>query len=212
MKMLSWLFVSFFSLPQEPQTTFLLQAQQALKQALKSYRFKAMQISTDQEIFLSSAKTSIKSQGILNIKGKKFYLYLKGHPSSTVLFDGKVLWYQADMSEKTVFKLKNPPQISILTHWFNEKSFFDHFLIQQAQVKNKDYILQLSPKREIAGLKAIYIKLSSHITELRIVWEDLDNWQKYHFARPIPKNIPDKNFQFSIEGFQVITKEALSLF
>ena len=99
-----------------------------------------------------------------------------------------------------------------MTHWFDEKSFFDHFLIQQAQEKNTDYILQLSPKKEITGLKAIFIKLSPHIAELRIVWEDLDNWQKYHFAKPIPKSIPDKNFQFSTEGFQVITKGSLGQF
>ena len=182
-------------------------AQKALRQVLKIYHLKPMQIKIEQEIVLSAVKTSMKSHGALDINGKKFYLKLKGQPSSVMLFDGKFLWYQPDTNEKVVFLLKKPSRIQILTSFFDETSFFKHFHIQQARKKGQDYILQLIPKKQIEGLSEVFIKFSSHISEFRIIWKDLNNWQKYKFSKPRDKKFSDQHFEFFTEGFQVITKK-----
>ena len=178
----------------------------ALKKVLNNYQSTTLQINMEQEIFLSAIQTNIKSQGQLHSQGEKFYLKLEGHPSSVMIFDGKFLWYQADASEKVVFQLTNPSDIQILTRFFDEKKFFQNFHIQKARKVNQEYVLQLSPKKKLAGLSEIFMKFGQHISELRIVWKELDNWQKYKFSKPKNKSFPDKHFQFSISGFQVITK------
>lgn len=177
-----------------------------LKQTLESYHLKTMQIKVEQEIFLSAITTSMKSHGILNIKGEKFQLELKGNPSSLMLFDGEFLWYQADKSEKTVFQLKNYPQMQILTSFFSKKDFFDMFYIKKARQQNQEYVFQLLPKKSINGLVEIFMKAGTHISEVRLVWKELNNWQKYKFSKPVHREFPDKYFQFSSSGFQVITK------
>ena len=166
-----------------------------------------MQIKIEQEIFLSAIKTRLKSHGLLNIKGEKFYLKLKGQPSSVMLFDGDILWYQADNSEKVVFQVKKPSHIQILTSFFDEKRFFELFFIKQSKKTNQDYVFQLQPKKEIEGLSDIFVKVRSHVSELRLIWKELNNWQKYEFSKPLAKELPDKLFQFSTSGFQVITKD-----
>ena len=181
-------------------------AQQALRQTLQNYHLKPIQIKIEQEIFLSAVKTSMKSHGVLDVKGKIFNLKLTGQPSSVMLFDGKFLWYQPDTSEKVVFQLKKPSRIQILTSFFDETSFFKHFRIQKARKKGPNYILQLLPKKQIEGLSEIFIKFDSHISEFRIIWKDLNNWQKYKFSKPMDKKFSDQHFQFFTAGFQVITK------
>ena len=207
------LFFFYLSTPIQAKTKAsspvkIQQAQLILKKALKNYRLETMQIKVKQEIFLSFIKINMKSQGILNIKDEKFYLNLKGQPSSIILFDGDFLWYQADQKEKTVFKLKDHPQIQFLAVLFSEKLFFKHFYIKQALKSNQNYILQLLPKTKIGGLKEMFLKVDSHILELRLIWKDLNNWQKYQFSKPIYKEFSDKSFQFHSKGFQVITKKA----
>ena len=181
-------------------------AQLILKQALNNYHLKTLQIKIKQEIFLPAIKISMKSQGTLSLKGEKFHLSLKGNPSSLILFDGKFLWYQADTSEKVVFKLKDFPPIQILTNLFNAQKFFEHFHIEQAKKKSSSYIFQLLTNEKIEGLSEVFIKVHSHIAELRLIWQGLENWQKYTFSKPLSKKLPDSYFQFSTSGFQVITK------
>ena len=181
-------------------------AQSSLREVLKDYQLKAIQIKVEQEIFLSAVQSSIKSQGFLNLKGEKFRLELKGNPSSLLLFDGEFLWYQADKEEKTVFRLKEHPQIQLLTGFFSEKNFFKSFHIKKTRRQRQDYILQLEIKKEIEGLSEIFIKVSSYISEVRLIWKDLNNWQKYKFSKPLYKELSDKFFQFNPTGFKVITK------
>ena len=178
----------------------------ALKKVMNNYQSTTLQINIEQEIFLSAIQTNIKSQGQLHSQGEKFHLKLEGQPSSVMIFDGKFLWYQADAREKVVFQLTNPSDIQILTRFFDEKFFFQNFHIQKARKVNQEYVLQLSPKKKLAGLSEVFMKFGLYISELRIVWKELDNWQKYKFSKPKNKSFPDKHFQFSISGFQVITK------
>ena len=182
------------------------QARLTLKKALKKYRLKTMQIKVRQEFFITSIKESMKNYGVLNKNGKKFYLKLTGQPSSISLFDGQFLWYQTDINEKLVFQLKDHPQIQMLSALFDEKSFFELFQIQQAKKNKSFYILQLLPKKEIVNLNELFVKVGSHISEIRILWKDLDNWQKLLFSKPIYKKFPKDFFHFSTSGFQVLTE------
>lgn len=177
-----------------------------LKPVFESYNLESLQIKIQQEIFLSAIKINMKSKGNLDIKGNKFYLNLKGNPSSVLLFDGKILWYQSDASEKLVFQLKNPSHIQILTSFFNEKSFFKSFHIKQAIKTEQNYVLQLLPIKKIKDLAKVFIKTETHISEIRITWKNLSNWQKYTLSKPVSKTFPEGHFQFPTEGFQVIKK------
>lgn len=181
----------------------------ALKEALKKYHLKSTQIKIEQEIFLFPINTSMKSQGMLSLKNGKFYLSLYGNPASIMLFDGKFLWYQADISEKIVFCLKEHPQIQILSGLFSEESFLNTFSIKKSVQKNREYFLQLLPKKHIEGLSEIFMGIGTYIFEIRIIWKDLNSWQKYTLSKPLYKALPDRHFQFSTTGFQVITKKTL---
>ena len=122
-------------------------AQQVLIQVLRQYHLKTIQITVEQEIFLSAVKTSIKSQGSLSLKGEKFRLELKGNPSSLMLFDGEFLWYQADREEKTVFRLKEHTQMQILASFFSETNFFKSFHIKKSLKKTELIFFNLNPKK-----------------------------------------------------------------
>ena len=133
--------------PPAPRTQLANQkALLALKQVLKNYHFKSIQIKVEQEIFLFAIETSVTSQGVLSLKKGKFHLQLYGSPASIMIFDGKFLWYQADTSENIVFCLKEHPQIQILRGLFFEESFFNTFSIQDIQesVQKKPRV-QFSP-------------------------------------------------------------------
>ena len=177
-----------------------------LKQALKNYRLKSVQIAVHQEIFLSPIKMKIKSQGFLDIHEKKFRLDLSGQSSSLILFDGQWLWYQPDKSEKAVFKLKNPPSIQMISHFFDESLFFKSFQIKKAIKKGKNYIFQGQPVQQIEGWDEMFIKAGAYISEIRITQKELNNWHKYKFSKPVYKKFSDKHFQFPSAGFQLITK------
>ena len=185
----------------------VLTNQQMLSPTFNHYHSKTIQIEVEQEIFLSSIKTSMKSQGLLNIKGNLFHLKLEGSPPSLMVFDGKSLWYQADTDEKVVFQLKNPSQIQVLTSFFDEDLFFKSFLIKQSQKTGQGYVFQLVPTKNIEGLSEIFMKVHSHITEIRIIWNNLNNWQKYKLSKPTSKKLPARLFQFSTDGFQLIKKD-----
>lgn len=178
-----------------------------IEKTLEHYNSKSFTLKVKQEIFLTSIKESIESSGSLNKKGNRFQLELKGEPSSSFLFDGKFLWYQPDTSEKLVFQFQNHPQIHLLNGFFSAKKFFELFEIGNRKQKKQTHIIQLFPKEEIKGLKEIFMKINSHILEVRIIWEDLNNWQKLSFSKPIYKSFPKNFFQFSKEGFQVIQKD-----
>ena len=200
------LLFSPLSLHSKPTEKPKKQADLFLEKALESYPSKSFQIEVQQEIFLKSIEESIKSSGFFQKKGKKFQLDLKGQPSSRFVFDGEFLWYQADTTEKLVFQFKEHPQIHLLNSFFSGKNFLEIFDIQQVKQKNQVYILEILPKIKIKGLKKIFVKVQSHISEVRIIWEDLNNWQKLSFSKPVYKSFPDNFFHFPKEAFQVIKK------
>ena len=192
--------------PSSLKDPLISSAKKALYKVLRAYGLKQLEIKIEQEIFLSAINSTVKSRGRLHLNQDQFYMKLKGNPSSLLLFDGQTLWYQADISEKLVFKSQNPSDIQLLSSFFDKKALFKAFKIQKAVKEGQGFILQLKPKQEIKGLSQIFMKFETYISEIRIIWEDLDNWQKYKLSKPVYKKPEPKIFQFSIEGFQVINK------
>ena len=142
--------------PKNPPPSIEELAQTALEQAFQDNCEQAVQIKIRQELFLTSIERRIISHGVLSMKGKKFKLELKGKPSSLSVFDGNFLWHQADTSEKTVFQLTNHPQVQTLTGFFKSTSFSERFQVKQVQQFNTSYVLELTPKDNIKGLKTVF--------------------------------------------------------
>ncbi|MDE0092681.1 MAG: outer membrane lipoprotein carrier protein LolA [Oligoflexia bacterium] len=179
------------------------QGSAALKKTLEKYQLSSFQIQVSQEVFLSVIKTNWVSKGFLSVKNQKFRLDLEGKPSSLTVFDGHFLWYQADKRERLVFKLKNPLGFQILTNFFSWKDFFNNFQIKEFQKKDQFEFYRLQPKIEIKDLKEIFMKVDGFILEIRLIWQNLNNWQKYNFSPPAQKDFPVETFQFPVSGFQV---------
>ncbi|MCZ0933002.1 MAG: outer membrane lipoprotein carrier protein LolA, partial [Oligoflexia bacterium] len=180
------------------------QGEKALEKLLEKYQSSSFQVKIKQEVFLSVIKTNLISEGFLNIKGQKFRLDLKGKPSSLTVFDGSFLWHQADKKEKAVFKLKDPLQFQILTNFFNRKSFFKNFQIKEFHKKGSFELYHLQPKQEMKGLGEIFMKAGGFILEIRLIWKDLNNWQKYKLSKPSQKDFLPEMFEFPSDGFQVL--------
>ena len=176
----------------------------SLEKLIQKYQSPSFQMRIKQDIFLSIIKTSLSSEGFLFIKHPKFRLDLKGKPSSLTVFDGSFLWHQADKKEKLVFKIKQPMQFQILTNFFNLKSFFDNFQINKYYKKDSFEFYNLQPKKDLHGLKEIFMKAGTFIVEIRLIWKDLNSWQKYTFSPPIKKDLPLETFKFSSTGFQIM--------
>lgn len=198
----------FFSLAEQKaipgQNPQIKSAESALEKLMDKYPALSFQLKIKQEIYLSIIKTNLSSKGVLNVKDDKFLLDLKGNPSSITLFDGSFLWHQADKKEKVVFKLKNLMQFQILTNFFNAKSFFENFQIQDFQKKGQVALYHLKPKQNMKNLKAVFMKAGGFILEIRLTWKDSNNWQKYTLSKPVQKDFEQEMFQFSTAGFQVM--------
>lgn len=205
------LFVCFssFSLSRPTYADLSLKesARQDLSRVLEKYHSQMTKMKVSQEIFLSPLQLQMKSSGFLSLHEKKFLLQLKGQPSLFILFDGEFLWYQADQKEKVVFKIKSAYPSQILSHFFDTNSLFENFQMEEVRKTNSGYILQLSPKRKMEKLQFIFVKWSSYISEIRMTWKDLNNWQKYSLSKPTPQSFPSDYFQFDTSHFQVISKE-----
>ena len=199
-----WCLLCFSVKSQTPEENKKV-ADLALEKALKSYNSRSIQIEISQEVFLNYLKESLKTHGFLKKKKGEFRLELKGSPSSLILFDGHFLWYQADIREKVIFKFKKHPQIQLLTGLFSKKSFFEVFEITNFRKSKKSYIFHLTPRADIPGLKEVFIKVKSYISEVRIIWKDLNNWQKLKLSKPYHKEFPEKAFQMAEEGLQIIS-------
>ncbi|MCY4321164.1 MAG: outer membrane lipoprotein carrier protein LolA [Bdellovibrionaceae bacterium] len=208
--LLTLLFICFFmfqesGLSASEEAVLTLRPEEiSLRKLIQKYQIPSFQMSIKQDIFLSIIKTNLSSEGILFIKHPQFRLDLKGKPSSLTLFDGSFLWHQADKTEKLVFKIKNPMQFQILTNFFDSKSFFDNFQISKYHKKGSLEFYSLDPKKDFHGLEQIFMKAGTFIIEIRLIWKDLNNWQKYTFSPPLKKNLPEETFKFSSTGFQVL--------
>ena len=189
----------------QAQGEALSEAVKTLKKLLENYQADSLIIPVKQDIFLSLLKTNLTSEGNLFLKGEKFRLDLKGRPSSFSLFDGSVFWYQPDLNEKLVFQMDKPSEIQKMSSLFEINSLLEVFELSHfsARKLSNRYHFRLRKKRQ--GLKELVIKSDkSFIVEMRLIWEDLNTWQKYSFSKPVIKNLPDSYFIWSKKDHRVL--------
>lgn len=179
-------------------------AKHHLQNVFKKYKFQSMKIALTQEVFLESLQESIKTKGVLNKKNHKFQLKLQGNPGSLLLFDGTFLWYQADLTENIVFQLQDSKHMTLVNDLFYEKSFFQTFKIHKVKNIKNIYVLHLVPKKNIPALKDLFIKVGSHILEIRLVWDNTKDWQKISFKKPQKLAFAKNYFTFSTKNFQIM--------
>ena len=188
--------------PPDPAGAWILQ------KVLSVYRLKSYRIELLQEVFLSPLKIRIKSKGFLDMEGEKFYLKLEGSPSSLTVFDGDFLWHQPDLLEKTAFQLRNHPQMKLLSGFFQAESFFRRFQIRNFKKAEQSYVFHLQPEKDLVeGLSSVFVQTKGHISEIRLIWKDLNNWQKFHLQPPKVMDFPPKHFRFSTDSIHLIKGE-----
>ena len=182
-----------------------------LKKTLKKYQSQSIHFKIEKQLFLPSIEETIKEVGDFYIEKQKFQLKIRGTPSYLMIFNGEHLWYQSDTKEKIVFKLKEHPQINLFFRLFNPDSFFNHFTIQRFTKKNsKVYSFHLKTMQNIQGVGEIFMEVGNYIQEIKIVWNDLGQWQRYKFLNPwVKKSFSKSKFQFTEKGFEVISNQKL---
>ena len=183
-------------------------AKKSLENLLQNYSASSLVIPLQQDIFLSILKTNLTSEGRLFLKDQKFRLELKGNPSSLSLYDGFFFWHQPDLKEKLVFRIKKPSDIQNLSSFFSADSFFNRFEMTDFVSRQKFRIYQFKPKKEIKGLKKVFMKTNQKwILEMRFIWEELNTWQKYTFSKPVIKENPSSLFEWTQKGYRILEKE-----
>ncbi len=182
-----------------------------LKKALNKYQSQSIYFKIEKQLFLPEIEETIKEVGDFYIEKQKFRLSINGNPSYLMVFNGEYLWYQSDRKEKIVFKLKDHPQIDLFFRLFDSTRFFEYFSIQKFEKRNKGvYFFHLKTKKNIEGIKKIFMEVGNYIQEIKIVWDDVGQWQRYKFLNPwVKKSFPKSKFQFSEKNFEVISKENL---
>ena len=123
---MKYLLLIFFLLP----FSSLSKKPSHLEELFKNYK-EDISIPIRSEIFLSSLKKYIKTKGHLDISKEKFHMRLEGDPGSLYLFDGESLFIQSDLTEKTIFQIKDPEGLEKLQVFFNEQAFFKHFEVKK---------------------------------------------------------------------------------
>ena len=183
-------------------------ARKSLLKVLQNYQADSLMIPLKQEVFLSILKTNLTSEGAIFLQGDKFRMNLKGKPSSLTIFDGTFFWYQPDLKEKLVFRIKKPSEIQKLSSFFKAEAFFKVFKITNLVSREQVRVYQLHPLQDIQGLKEIYIKTNQiWILEMRFIWEDLNTSQKYTFSKPVFKQNPSSLFEWSQKEHRILEKE-----
>lgn len=202
---------SFLSFSQVENQKDHAEARVFLKKVLSKYQNKNIYFKIRKEFSLPVINTIIKERGSFFISDNKFKIAMKGESNYLMVFDGQYLWYQADLKEKIVFKLKDHPDIYLLFSLFNSEQFFKYFKIEKAVKKGaRLYHFELSSKGQISDLKSMSLIVGSYIQESKMIWNDLDQWQKYKFLNPWEKKYFSKStFEFQSQGFEVISKKDL---
>ena len=164
------------------------------------------------ELFLPQSEKPASGAGSLRIQGKKFHLKIGGDPSYAMIFDGKILWYQPDLREKTVFKFEaeSHPMIHLISGVFHPERFFELFSPDQFEKRGPKYIFRLTPKKKLEGAQAVFAAAGRHIELIQIHWSGLGSRQAFKFQNPwFKSSFPESAFAFSPEGFEVISRGGL---
>ena len=183
-------------------------ARQSLEKLLQNYKADSFIIPLRQDLFLSILKMNLTNQGKIYIKGEKFRLDLKGNPSNLSVFDGVFLWYQPDLKEKLVFKIKNPSEVQKISTFFEIESLLNKLELIDFVQKKPFKVYHFKPKKKIQGLKEIFMKSNGKwIVEMRFIWDDLNTWQKYTLSKPVLKKNPSQLFEWTQKEYRILEKE-----
>jgi len=182
-----------------------------LKKVLNKYQSQSIYFKIQKKLYLPLLGETIKENGNFYIENKKFRLQMNGVPSYLMIFDGQQLWYQPDINEKIVFKLKDHPHIYLLFRLFNFDTFLEHFSIKSFEKKSQHrYSFHVETLKDTYSLQKISLEVGHYIEEIHLFWEDLGQWQKYKFLNPWVKNrFTASKFRFLERGFEVISKNSL---
>lgn len=181
-----------------------------LKAVLQKYRDNNIQLKVEKTFRVPVINKVSHEKGTLHIqKGGWFRYFMRSSTSSgqLMIFDGKHLWYQPDIKVKTVLQLSSHPQWILFSGLFDPQKFFKVFKLDKFQNTKEGAIVHLKPKQSITNIQRIVLKINRYIQEVRVLWNDMNNWQEYKFSNPwVKQRFPKSLFVFNAEGFEVISK------
>ena len=177
---------------------------------LGRYRNNNIQLKVEKTFRVPVIDKMSREKGSLYLqKGGRFRYSTRSSTSSgqLMIFDGKHLWYQPDIKGKMVFQLSSHPQWQLFSGLFDPESFFQTFKVEKFEKAAGSYIIHLKPKKSAADIQRIVLNVHHYIRQVRVLWNDMNNWQEYKFSSPwIKKRFPKSLFVFNTEGFEVISK------
>ena len=151
-----------------------------------------------------------REKGSLHLqRGGRFRYFTRSSTSSgqLMIFDGEHLWYQPDIKEKTVFQLSSHSQWHLFSGLFDPERFFQVFKVEKFEETAGNYIIHLKPGKSAADIQRVILNVRHYIRKVRVLWNDMNNWQEYTFSSPwVKKQFLKSLFVFNTEGFEVISK------
>ena len=185
-------------------------ARPLLDAVLEKYQSSNIQLKVEKTFRVPVIDKVSREKGTLYLqKAGKFRYFMSSSSSSgqLMIFDGEHLWYQPDIKEKTVFQLSSHPQWRLFSGLFDPQQFFQVFQVEKFEETAGGHIIHLKPRQSVAEVKQIILKVHHYIQEVRVLWNDMNNWQEYKFSNPwVKKQFPKSLFVFNTEGFKVISK------
>ena len=181
-----------------------------LKTVLQKYRDSNIQLKVEKTFRVPVINKVSHEKGTLHLqKGGRFRYFMRSSTSSgqLMIFDGKYLWYQPDIKVKTVLQLSSHPQWLLFSGLFDPQKFFEAFKVEKVQGTKNGAIIHLKPKQAVINIQQIALKVNRYIRGVRVLWNDVNNWQEYKFSNPwVKQRFPKSLFVFDAEGFEVISK------
>ena len=194
----------------EKKQQLVLQDEKAikyLKTVLRRYKNRNLYMKiTKKNKIAALNKETVEEGSLYWERTGKFRIAVGSQPASLLIFDGSFLWYQPDREEKLVLKFKAHPQIELFSSLFDHERFFNFFSVFSVRQKQKGhYSYILSPKEDKGTISKIILSCGKNINGLKILWQDLGNWQHYAFSKLwFRKQLSGSLFVFNIAGFEVL--------
>ena len=186
------------------------QARPLVNAVLGKYRNNNIQLKVEKTFRVPVIDKVSREKGSLYLQKEGRFRYFMRSSSSSghlMIFDGEHLWYQPDIKEKTVFQLSSHPQWRLFSGLFDPEKFFQVFKVEKFEEAAGGHTIHLKPGKSAAALQRIILNVHHYIREVRVLWNDVNNWQEYKFSNPwIKKQFPKSLFVFDTEGFEVISK------
>ena len=180
-----------------------------LNSVLSNYRNKNIQLKVKKTFRVPVIDQISREEGSLHLQRGGRFRYFMSSPTANqlMIFDGRNLWYQPDIGEKTVFQLSSHPQWRLLSSLFDSQRFFQFFSVEKFEKTAEGHTFHLKPRQDMTDIQKIVLKTNRYIKEIQVLWNGVDHWQKYHFSNPwVKKYFPESLFVFNTQGFEVISQ------